>query len=184
LETLKRYEIDLKNKSSLSSEKFDYKLDNVFFDLVEGKEVKQGIVDVAVDIVKVSSAFEINFHTEGVVTVECDRCLGDVEIPIKTDNRLLITFGKTYSETSDEQITVSEEDGTINIAWFIYEFIVLALPMKRVHKTGECDWEMTSKLREYSVEQIDEDAADESERESARIDSRWEALRNLIVENN
>jgi uncharacterized metal-binding protein YceD (DUF177 family) len=185
LETLKQYEIDLKDMSSSSSAKFDYELDDVFFDFVEGTEVRQGKVGVTVDIVKVSSAFEMNFHTEGVVIVECDRCLGDMEMPVKADNKLLVTFGKAYSETSDEHVTVSEEEGTINIAWNMYEFIVLALPMKRVHKAGECNEEMASKLREYSVEQADEQDLDDSEsdRESVKTDSRWEALRNLIGDN-
>jgi uncharacterized metal-binding protein YceD (DUF177 family) len=131
---------------------------------------------------KAASAYEMSFHTEGVVKVECDRCLGDVEMPVKADNKLLVTFGETYSETSDEHVTVSEEEGTINTAWFMYEFIVLALPLKRVHKAGECDEKMSSKLRELCVEETGED--DNSQTDGDRqIDPRWEALRYLIEDN-
>ncbi|MDR2145711.1 MAG: DUF177 domain-containing protein [Tannerella sp.] len=163
--------------SPASTLQFDYELDNIFFDLVEGTEVKQGKVSVTVQVTKISSAYELHFHTEGAVTVECDRCLGDMEIPVEADNKLVVTLGETYSETSDEHVTVSEEEGMINVAWFMYEFIVLALPLKRVHPAGECDEKMASKLREYSVEQADGDAAADSE--NVRIDARWEALRKL-----
>jgi uncharacterized metal-binding protein YceD (DUF177 family) len=181
LETLKRYEIDLKTINPSSDAVFDYKLDNDFFDFVEGTEVKQGKVGITVEVVKASSAYEIIFHGDGRVTVECDRCLGDVEMPVKIDNKLLVTFGETYSETSDEHVTVSEEKGTINIAWFMYEFIVLALPLKRVHKAGECDEQMSSKLRMLCVEEAGKEDNFESETEgTGHEDPRWEALRNLI----
>jgi uncharacterized metal-binding protein YceD (DUF177 family) len=182
LETLKRYEIDLKNINQASSAVFDYELDNDFFNFVEGTEVRQGKVGVTVEVMKVSLAYEIDFHSEGVVTVECDRCLGDVEMPVKTDNKLLVTFGETYSETSDEHIIVSGEDGTINIAWFMYEFIVLALPLRRVHEAGECDEQMSSKLRALCVEETGEDDDSETDGDGYK-DPRWEALRNLTGDN-
>ncbi|MDR0836119.1 MAG: DUF177 domain-containing protein [Tannerella sp.] len=181
METLKRYEIDLKNLSPSSSITLDYEIGNDFFELVEGIEVRQGKVGVTVEVIEASSAYEMRFHTEGVVKVECDRCLDDVEMPVEADNKLLVTFGETYSETSDEHIIVSEEEGTINIAWFMYEFIVLALPLKRVHKEGECDENVASKLRELCVEEAGEEDTSETDGNSY-TDPRWEALRKLIEE--
>ncbi|MDR2385306.1 MAG: DUF177 domain-containing protein [Tannerella sp.] len=182
METLKRYEIDLKNIPLSSREVFYYELGNDFFDLVEGTEVRQGKVGITVEVAKVSSAYEMNFHTEGIVKVECDRCLGNIEMSVKAENKLLVTLWETYSETSDEQVTVSEEEGTINIAWFMYEFIVLALPLKRVHKEGECDENMSSILRELCVEEASEENKLQTEGDR-HIDPRWEALRNLIEDN-
>jgi uncharacterized metal-binding protein YceD (DUF177 family) len=185
METLKRYEIDLKSLSPSLSSRFVYDLGDDFFKIIEATDITNGKVEVTVDVIRVASAFEIRFHTEGVVAVECDRCLAGVELPIEADNKLIVTFGKEYSETSDEHITVSEEEGTTNIAWFMYEFIVLALPMKRVHAAGECDEEMASKLRELSVEEIDEASSDVSqpEGEIEKIDPRWDVLRKLIIDN-
>ena len=153
----------------------------MFFDLAEGTEVKQGKVNVTIKVLRASSAYELNFHTKGVVIVECDRCLSEMEMPIEADNKLVVTLGETYSEMSDEHITVSEEEGTINVAWFMYEFIVLALPLKRVHKAGDCDEEMAAKLREYSVEQADGNA--ETVSANGKIDARWETLRKLKEDN-
>lgn len=33
-------------------------------------------------------------------------------------------------------VIVPEEDGYINVAWFMYEFIALSIPMKHVHAPG------------------------------------------------
>jgi uncharacterized metal-binding protein YceD (DUF177 family) len=161
---------------------FEYELGDVFFECVEGVEARQGKVGVTVEVLKSSSTYEMRFHTEGIIKVECDRCLGDVEVPVKADNKLFVTFGEAYSEISDEHIIVAEADGTVNVAWFMYEFIVLALPLKRVHKAGECDESMSSRLRSLCVEETDEE--DNSETDGNRhVDPRWEVLRNLIGDN-
>ena len=33
---------------------------------------------------------------------------------------------------------IPEEEGEINIAWFLYEFVVLDIPIKHVHEPGKC----------------------------------------------
>ena len=190
--TLKTYQIDLKNLSLADTYKFDYVLDNGFFESVDGLEVRQGKVNVSLSVVRMSSAFELGFRIKGVVTVSCDRCLEDMEIPVETINRLIVTFGEMYEETSDEQVIVSEEEGFINVAWYMYEFIALAIPIKHFHEPGECNEEMASKLSELCVDEVSEDDefSKDGEREASGheksvkpTDPRWEALRNLIGDN-
>ena len=101
--------------------------------------------------------FEMNFQIQGVVLVPCDRCLDDVEIPIDTQNRLVVKFGKEYTEESDEVVVVPEDEGAINLAWFLYEFIALAIPMKHVHAPGKCNKTMSSKLRKHTTRSLDND---------------------------
>ena len=189
---MKTYQIDLKNLSLADTYEFDYMLGNEFFDSVDGPEVRQGKVNVSLSVVRMSTTFELDFHIKGIVTVTCDRCLEDMEIPVETENRLIVTFGEVYAETSDEQVIISEEEGYINIAWYMYEFIALAIPLKRVHNPGECNEVMASKLKELCVDELDDDSG-ESENEDLEIsesgksshpaDPRWDALRNLIGDN-
>ena len=61
--------------------------------------------------------FEMNFRIEGVVMVPCDRCLDDMEIPVETNNRLIVKFGKEYAEESDEIVIIPEDEGAINIVF-------------------------------------------------------------------
>ena len=189
---MKTYQIDLRNLSLAETYKFEYVLEDGFFESVDGPEVRQGKVNVSLSVVRMSSAFELGFHIEGVVTVTCDRCLEDMEIPVETINRLIVTFGEMYAETSDEQVIVSEEEGFINVAWYMYEFIALAIPIKHVHNPGECNEVMASKLKEFCVDDFidDNDISENIEREiteSEKIerpsDPRWDVLRNLIGDN-
>lgn len=203
MEKLKTYRIDLKNLLRATSYRFDYVLGDDFFECVDGPEVRQGNVNVSLSVVHVSAAFELNFHIEGVVTATCDRCLDDMEIPVETENRLMVTFGETYEEMSDEHIVISKEEGFVNVAWFMYEFIALAIPVKHVHDPGGCNEMMALKLKEFCVNEIidDEDLLqdvevddsgeirddDSVETESGSnrkpVDPRWEALRNLTGDN-
>ncbi len=180
LEKLKKYQVDLKILSPSTIYKFDYLLDNDFFAQIDGPEVRKGKVNVSLSVVQIASDFEFDFTIHGIIIVDCDRCLDEMELSVETTNRLIVAFGEAYAETSDERVIVSEDDGFINVAWYMYEFIALAIPIKHVHNPGECNSLMESKLRELSVDELDDDDESlEAEKDFEAIDPRWEALRYL-----
>lgn len=180
LSGLELYNVDLKNLASGVHE-FEYLLENKFFVDVDGNDVQKGNVKVCLTVRRTSVAFEMDFQIEGVVIVPCDRCLDDVEVPVDTKNRLIVKFGEGYAEESDEVVVVPEDEGSINLAWFMYEFIALAVPMKRVHASGKCNKEMSAKLREHTAESMDDEEADDK---IGGIDPRWDALRGLMENDN
>jgi uncharacterized metal-binding protein YceD (DUF177 family) len=118
--------------------------------------------------------FELHFLTKGFVTVSCDRCLDDMEQPIEADNVLTVKLGDAYSD-DDDTVTIDENEGILDLSWFIYEFIMLAIPIKHVHAPGKCNSAMTQKLEELSG------AVRSGEEEAEAIDPRWEKLKNLKV---
>ena len=127
-----KYKIDLKGMQADSC-KYEFVLDNLFFANIDGPEVQKGKVNVVLVVKKTSRAFELNFQTDGMVWVPCDRCLDDMEQPVSSTDKLLVKFGHEYAEEGDNLIVIPEEEGEINVAWFMYEFIALAIPMKHVH---------------------------------------------------
>jgi len=152
----------------------DFDLTDTYFEALDESTVKQGSLHVSVSIRKATGFFEFLFHTEGIVRVPCDRCLDDMDQPIVTENRLIVKFGDAYSE-EDDVITVDEEEGILDTAWLIYEWIVLAIPIKHVHAPGKCNPAMTKVLEELSADRS-------SDEESAQpIDPRWEKLKDLKV---
>ncbi len=171
---------------------FEYDLDRKFFEAIDGDEVRKGNVKATVKVRKTSSTFECVFDLKGVVQVPCTRCLDDMSLDVDTQNRLIVKFGKEYSEESDEIVIIPEEEGEINIAWFLYEFIALAIPIKHVHPTGECNRVVSSKLRKHravstddpddEVEVGDDDFSEEEETQDN--DPRWDALKGLNLEEN
>ncbi len=190
----KLYNVDLKNLT-LGVHNFEYLLENKFFVDIDGTEVQKGRVKVSLSVKRSSMMFEMNFQIEGVVYVPCDRCLDDVELPINTHNRLIVKFGKEYVEESDEVVVIPEEEGSINVAWFLYEFIALAVPMKHVHAPGKCNKAMALKLKRHTAKSIDEendleddlggeDLMSDEDIEETPIDPRWNALKGLLGNDN
>jgi len=149
-------------------------------------DIKRGGVNVEVSVKRVSSTFEFNFTLNGAVLVPCDRCLDDLSIEIDSKNRLIVKFGREYSEESDEVVIIPEDEGELNIAWFLYEFVTLSVPMKHVHPPGKCNKVMSSKLNKHKAVSSDDTLDDEEEGEDdtfeAGNDPRWDALKGLVDE--
>ena len=185
------YTIDLKNLTPGTHE-FEYLLEDKFFVDIDGNEVHKGHVHVQLAVKKSSVAFELNFQIAGTVIIPCDRCLDDMELPIETQDKLIVKFGKEYAEESDEIVIVPEEEGTINVAWFLYEFIALAIPIKHVHAAGKCNKAMAAKLRQHTAisrddlaEPLDEGQEEASDEQDAGVsDPRWDALKGLFEYDN
>lgn len=186
------YKIDLKNMQADSCE-YEFLLDNLFFANIDAPEIQKGKVNVQLKVKKMTHAFELTFLTEGTVCVPCDRCLDDMDLSITSSDNLLVKFGAEYAEEDDNLVVIPEDEGVINVAWFMYEFIALAIPMKHVHAPGKCNKEMSSKLGKLlrtTPEDSDEDLSFESEplsdndeEEETPIDPRWSELKKILDNN-
>lgn len=185
-----QYKIPLRSLSDGKHE-FNYQLDNKYFSLLndDSLDVRKGNFNVSVSVKKTSTTFELNFSIQGQAFVPCDRCLDEMTMEVDTKNRIIVKFGAEYSEESDEIVIIPEEDGEINIAWFLYEFIALSLPIKKVHPAGECNKTMASKLKKHKASSDDDDGdSDEpdldDDDDTSFTDSRWDALKDLQVDDN
>ena len=94
-----------------------------FFKALNASEVKGGALHVSVSIRKATGFFELQFHTEGTVTVPCDLCLDDMSQPIVTDNMLIAKLGAETNTDDDEVVIVDENEGILDTSWLIYEFV-------------------------------------------------------------
>ena len=168
------------------SAQYEFQLDNQFFMDLDAPEVQKGHVNVTLDVRKTSGIYQLDFHLNGIAIVTCDRCLDEMEQPIETDERLKVKLGSDFSEI-DDIVVVPEEDGYINVAWFIYEFIALSIPMKHVHAPGKCNKDMVSKLSKHlRVSGDDEEefeGMEDTVDESREIDPRWNELRKILDNN-
>ena len=170
-----KYNVDLKGLKTTPLV-MEFELDNAFFGDIEGEEFQRGSVKATVTVNKHREIFDFTFELEGAVIVPCDRCLDDLEIGVSTESCLKVKLGDDYADDGDV-VVVPEQDGDFNIAWYLYEFIALALPMKRIHAPGKCNHEMTGRLKKHSPE-----AADDAEGEEQEIDPRWAGLKNIQIE--
>ena len=135
---------------------FEYEIDGTFFSEFEGSVVDEGNVNVRLVLEKQSTLLILNFDFEGQVKVQCDRCLEMYDQAIKGSNQVFVKFGDKEFEDGDDVIWVSAKDNQLNVAQLIYEFICLAVPIKRIHAEDEngnstCNPEMIEKLDKYIV---------------------------------
>lgn len=168
---LSTYKIDLKGLSTPQA-MLEFALDNDFFKSINAPDVHQGKVDVRLFIRKTADFFELMFHIEGEVLIPCNLCLDDMVQPVVAETKLTVKMGDTYTE-DDDLIVIDRQDGMIDVAWFIYESIVLAIPIRHVHQPGVCNTAMAVKLHELST------ARSSSNGKEQEVDPRWEALKKL-----
>lgn len=168
LESLK---IDLKELNE-GLTMLHFNLGDAYFESLDEDEIKRGSVSVSLNVRRTENYFELDFHTAGSVVIPCDLCLDDMDQPIETDDRLVVKFGEEYSE-DDDLVTVEEGDGTLDLSWFVYEFIALNVPIKHVHAPGKCNAAMIKALEEHSATR----SSDEDE--ETAVDPRWNELEKL-----
>ena len=170
MSNIESFKIDLKAlPQGLTN--LEFKLDNEYFEAIDAPDVQRGELQSCLSINRTDDFFELNFHTEGVVHIPCDICLDDMDQNIESDDRLTVKFGEDYSE-DDDLVTVAENEGILDVSWFIYEFIDLNIPIKHVHAPGKCNPAMIEMLQQNS-------AARSGEEEEESIDPRWAALLKL-----
>src|SRR5450759_2273771 len=136
----------------------DFEIDKKFFEKFEESEVKEGSLFANIELDKRSTHLNMIIKVSGSVRVCCDRCLEMFSQPVISENRLLIKFGKSIEDTDPDILSVPIDEYELDLQQQIYEFIILALPIKRVHpadKDGKnaCDPVMLKKLEELIIEE-------------------------------
>lgn len=167
IDRLESYKIDLHGLNE-GVNTFLFKLDDGYFEEIESEDVRHGLLNVTMQIDRKGNVFEVAYQVQGNVTVSCDICLDDMEQPIEAESRLVAKFGKEYSE-DDDLVTIDEDEGVLDVSWFIYETIVLNIPIKHVHAPGKCNREMMKALEAHS-------ATRSGVEEEEIVDPRWSEL--------
>ena len=131
---------------------FRWEAEEEFFASFENSEILDADIAAEVVVIKSGKYIGVDCHIEGDVTVECDRCLADLVIPVDVTFKQSIKFGPEESETSDasegerEIVFLPEDDTDLDMSQVIYDYTCISLPMQRVHAEGECDPETVKYL--------------------------------------
>ncbi len=158
---------------------FEYEIDNAFLALFDFDEFNDTKVDVLATLHKKSTFFEFTFKIEGFVNVNCDLTTEPFNLDIENKIELVVKFGDAFNDENEEILYLPHGEYEINIAQYIYECIVLAVPRKRVHPGVE-DGTLKSDILDYLENTGTEE---ESENNEEEIDPRWNKLKNLLKDN-
>ena len=152
---------------------FQYKVDNTFFELYNYNEFEKSSINVALEFVKKSTLFELNFTASGTVNVPCDVTNEYFDLEITATLPLVVKFGQEYNDDNEEILILPHEVYQFSVAQFIYEMIVLGIPNKRVHPKVLDGTMETEALEQLEIKE---------EKTVETTDPRWDKLKNLITE--
>lgn len=167
MEVAKTYSIAYKGLKN-GPHDFDFKVGRELFEAFSATEIRDGDCDVRVHLDRAETQLTLDVTITGYVVVECDRCLEDCHVPVDFTGRLLVKFSDEIREYDGELMWLSPVESEVELAQYIYESIVLALPYQRVHPEGECNPEMLEKFRIVSGQEF---AGIEARAEAAGADT-------------
>ena len=113
---------------------FSWQAGKEFFESFENTEILDAHLDADVRVEKSGRYIGVDCDVRGEVTVECDRCLDELDMPVDVEIRLSVKYG---SEESSEEPQPGERE--VNMSQIIYDYVCLSLPMQRMHRPGECN---------------------------------------------
>ncbi|REE27980.1 YceD family protein [Winogradskyella pacifica] len=158
---------------------FDFQIDNTFFQHFEYDEFNAIDVKIDLEFEKKSTLLELYFSAKGTVNVNCDISNEPYNQAINDDFKLVVKFGNEYNDENEDILIVQHGEYEINIAQYIYELIILAVPIKRIHpgiEDGSLQTDILSKLEELSPSE------DHKVKSSEDIDPRWNNLKKLLTD--
>jgi uncharacterized metal-binding protein YceD (DUF177 family) len=144
---------------------FEFEVGDKFFNKIENSEVEKADIRVKAKLTKQNNVLQMHFSIGGTVGVECDRCLKYFNYPIEAEENLVIKHGNP-AESTDEILVIPEGQEVFDVAHYLYEYLVLAVPARRVsceldETSFKCDYEMLNKLDALASEP-DENTGDEA----------------------
>lgn len=161
---------------------FELSLGTAFFKEFEALSSEGGDLKVDIQLEKQERMLIFDFNIQGTIDLVCDRCLEVYAQKLNIDKTLYVKLQSGVSglvEESDDVILIPDQESDFDVSQYIYEFISLALPMRRIHGVDDegndlCNLEMIELLEERKS------TPEENEKE---IDPRWDALKKLKKRN-
>ncbi|MBK8042209.1 MAG: DUF177 domain-containing protein [Haliscomenobacter sp.] len=130
---------------------YEFHIDREFFEHFENSPVTEGDIDLTLILDKRPAMLLLEFDFEGTIRTECDRCLAEIDLPVDGVEQLVVKYSEETEQEEADVIFIHPESEHLNVAQFIYEYIVLAIPIIKVYDCWEenppvCNQEMLKLL--------------------------------------
>ena len=155
---------------------FEYKVEQTFFEHSEYEDFNDVKINVSLELEKKTTLLELHFKFSGWVNVNCDLTNEPYNQTIENEFDLVVNFGDEFNDENIDILIIPHGTYEISIQQYIYELIILAVPIKRLHpgvEDGTLDSEILKKLEELSPK-VKENKED--------IDPRWNTLKKLLTD--
>ena len=150
---------------------FDFEINDTFFKDFKYADFSQAQVDINIGLEKKTTLLELKIAAKGDVLVNCDLTNEPFKLDVENSIDLVVKFGSEFNNEDDEILIIPHGEYKINVAQYIYELIILSLPVKRIHP-GVLDGSLKSEILN-----ILEDLKPKEKK--LKVDPRWEKLKEL-----
>jgi len=157
---------------------FEYQIENTFFESFDYDEFNGADIKVNALLKKMSTMMELGMQAQGSVNVNCDLTNESYNQKIEATLHLVIKFGEEFNDEDDEILILPHGEHQFNIAQYLYEMLVLAVPQKRIHP-GVLD----GTLKSETLDKLEQLEPKESTKEENTTDPRWDGLKKLLTDN-
>nr|WP_184171713.1 DUF177 domain-containing protein [Rhabdobacter roseus] len=163
---------------------YEFESGDAFFEEMQQDIVQNGHFRTHLTLDKSATMIQMNFHIQGSIGLICDRSLEAFDEPIELTQRMILKFGDHDEELTEEIEIIRRSTAQINVARYIFDFIVLSLPMKKLHPSQRSLTDPVEATDEegtlvYSSGTPAGNQEAEASPEDAPVDPRWEALKKL-----
>lgn len=175
---LKKYKIELFNLS-LGEHEYVFDFDDEFLNNFENSLVKKGAGEIKIGLKKTETFIELEFEIAGSIELICDRSLDLFDFPIQLNEKLVYKFGEESDNWEDSDIIfIPWNTQSINVAQSVYEFISVAIPLKKLHpRCKNEDLSIDDHLIYSSGKQSDNNKYLGNKEDE--VDPRWQRLQEL-----
>lgn len=165
---------------------FEWRVGDDFWKGREESGIKGGDVNVEAVLERgtggANAAMRITVAMTGGVIASCDRCLEDCELPVVFKGQLAVKFSEEEQPFEGDIMWVNPADGVLDLEQYIYESIVLSLPLRRVHPEDVhgvplCNPAMLERFKIVSEEEFERLTAETEQ--PAEDDPRWNKLKEI-----
>lgn len=166
----------------------DFEIGDQFFQHFEDNEIlNKGKLTARVIMDKGVNVIELTFLINGTVELTCDRSLEVFDHPLNVTEKMIYKYGSEEQEIDENVYMITRDTPSINVAQLIYEFILLALPAKKIHPDyrneldDEDDYDTEGGFIYLDRDSKEEDETEDQnpEEEGKPVDPRWELLLKL-----
>lgn len=160
---------------------FNYQIDNRFFEHFEFEDFNNANIQVEVVLDKKTTMLEFAISIDGFVNVNCDITNEPYDQKVEGKYEFIVKFGDAYNDNNEELLILPHGSHEVNIQQYIYETIVLNVPVRRIHpgiEDGSLKSDIIEKLEELRPKQ----AEDKSSSDEETTDPRWDQLKKLLTD--
>ena len=151
---------------------FEYDIDNTFFTDLDYSEFNKADLKVDLNFNKKTTLMELSFKTSGTVNVNCDLTNEPFDQKVEGSINVIVKFGDEFNDDNEEILILPHNEFELNVAQFIYEMIILAIPLKKTHpgiEDGTLKSEILDVLEELSPNKKENNNNDDYQ------DTRWDS---------